>query len=391
MNTNQAFKLTVPILFLIVEGCNDPRQNVQQGDTIFAQYDALFPELLEKRDVPGVAIAIIQNGIPIWSNGYGFSYKHSDKRVTSDTRFNIGSVSKAITAWAVMKLVERSLIELDAPVDRYLKRWHLPKSDFDNHKVTVRRLLNHTAGLSVYPAGVTVDPAGLYRPGDKLPTLEESLSRSRGSFGVLRVIREPGTRYEYNNGGYAILQLLVEEVTGETFADYMQRAIFSPLRMYNTGYHWSPELQTAVAAPYNEHGEVWPHYLGVEQGSGGVFTTVSDLALFVAAIDSSGVGLPGRGVLKPSTVVEMLAPSKETNGQYGLGYQMAPLKKNGYFIAHQGANEGFRSLFLFDREKRSGIVILTNSDVGTRIVADIVCVWAKSVAIELSNPCPDDL
>jgi CubicO group peptidase (beta-lactamase class C family) len=86
----------------------------------------------------------------------------------------------------------------------------------------------------------------------------------------------------------------------------------------------------------------------------------------------------------------MITPSKESNGQYGLGYQMSPLKKNSYFVAHQGANEGFRSLFLFDPEKRSGIVILTNSDIGGRIVADIVCVWADSNGIDLSNPCPDD-
>lgn len=383
MNTNQTSRLTIAIFLLILGGCGSPRQENQQEGTLSAKYDALLPELLEKRSVPGVAIAVIKNGMPVWSRGYGYSVKHSRKQVTSDTRFNIGSVSKAMTAWAVMKLVELGLLELDVPVDYYLKRWHLPQSDFDNSQVTVRRLLNHTSGLSTYPISESFNA---YRPGSPMPSIVEALSRSYGSFGKLRLVQQPGRSFQYNNGNYAILQLLIEDITGEPFPAFMQRTIFAPLGMQHTGY----QRTSSVAEAYGEGNGPRPQFDYVEQASGGVFTTVSDLALFVSAIDSSDKGPPGRDVLKPSILAEMITPSKESNGQYGLGYQMSPLKKNSYFVAHQGANEGFRSLFLFDPEKRSGIVILTNSDIGGRIVADIVCVWAHSHDIDLSNPCPDD-
>lgn len=369
--------------FLMVGSCDNHRQKGQQGDPISSKYDALVPELLNKTGVSGVAIAVIKNGVPIWSKGYGFSDRKSRKEVTTDTRFNIGSVSKTLTAWGVMKLVETGIVELDVSVDRYLKRWHLPQSEFDNSRVTVRRLLNHTSGLSTYPISESFNA---YPPGSSMPSIVEALSRSYGSFRKLRLVQEPGKSFQYNNGNYAILQLLIEDVTGKSFSVFMQRSIFEPLGMQHTGYHRT----SSVAMAYGEGNKPRQQFDYVEQASGGIFTTASDLATFVAAIDSSDSSLPGRGVLKPSTVEEIITPSKETNNQYGLGFQMAPLKKNSYFVAHQGANEGFRSLFLFDREKRSGIVILTNSDVGGRIIADIVCVWAKYVGIELSNPCPDN-
>jgi len=381
MITYLTSRLTVAISLLIVASCGNPHPEGQQGNTISAKYDAFVPGLLDERGVSGVAIAVIQNGVPIWSKGYGYADRNSRREVTSDTRFNIGSVSKTLTAWAVMALVEKGIVEIDAPADRYLKRWHLPQSEFDNNQITVRRLLNHTSGLSTYPISESLNA---YRPGSPMPSIVEALSRSYGSFGKLRLVQQPGSSFQYNNGNYAILQLLIEDVTSESFSVFMQRTIFDPLGMRHTGY----QRTSSVAMAYGEGNEPRQPFDYVEQASGGIFTTVSDLATFVAAIDSSDRSLPGRDVLKPSTVEEMIRPSKETNHQYGLGYQMAPLKKNGYFVAHQGANDGFRSLFLFDGEKRSGIVILTNSDVGGRIIADIVCVWAKFVGIELSNPCP---
>ncbi len=379
--------LNAALLILII-GCSGskPTPRLDSLDALVTKLDALVPGLLEERGVPGAAISLIQNGKSVWSNGYGLADKNTKRPVTINTHFNIGSISKTFTAWAVMTLAEKGLIDLDTPVARYLKRWRLPKSDFDNNKVTVRRLLSHTAGLSVYPASASING---YLPGEKMPALEEALSRSYGSFGQLRVIREPGTSFEYTNGSYVILQLLIEDVTGQSFADYMQDNVFTPLGLTKTEYEWTPELEASVATPYNQNGEPWPHFQGVEQASGGVYTTAGDLARFVAAIDSSEGNLSGGGVLKPETVLNMIVPAGESDGQYGLGYQMTPLKKDGYFVAHQGANEGFRALFLFDIENRAGIVILTNSDAGGRIMGEIVCAWAKWAAIELSEPCPN--
>jgi CubicO group peptidase (beta-lactamase class C family) len=118
-------------------------------------------------------------------------------------------------------------------------------------------------------------------------------------------------------------------------------------------------------------------------------TTAEDLASFLCAIDTDGEHEPGRGILKPETVDMMLTPTLETRGLSGLGYQVNLLRKFGYFIGHEGANEGFRSIFLFDPQKHAGIVILSNSDKGGRIFAEVICMWTKWADIELAYPCPE--
>jgi len=375
--------MTCVIALFPVAGCNAALQS--KTGSLEAELDVLVPRLLEERGVPGVSIAVIEGGNVILSKGYGVADKNKGTSVKPETRFQIGSVSKTLTAWGVMRLVERELVDLDAPVDRYLKRWHLPKSDFDSNKVTVRALLSHTSGLSIYPASASIN---LYLPGEKMPSLEESLSRSWGSYGALRVIAEPSTRFEYNNGNYIVLQLMIEDVTGEPFADYMQRTLFKPLGMSNTGYAWTPELQAVVATPYNPNGEAWRHYQGVGQGSGGVYTTASDLARFVAAAMPDVKGTTaGRGVLKPETARQMLVPADNTNGSYGLGYKMFPVSTEVQLISHDGANEGWRAMFLIHPQKAHGIVILTNSDIGGKIMGPIVCAWSERTTINMSPLC----
>ena len=381
-------KLSVSIMLCVISllpmiGCN-ARALQTRADGLEEEFDALVPELLKEQNVPGVSIAVISGGRVVWSKGYGPADKSKGAPVRQETRFNIGSVSKTLSAWGVMTLVEKGMVDLDAPIDRYLKRWHLPKSDFDNSKVTVRRLLSHTAGLSVYPASASING---YLPGEKMLSLEESLSRSRGEWGRLRVTEEPGTRFQYTNGSYAVLQLLIEDVTGEPFADYMQRAIFKPLGMASTGYRWTPELQTVVATPYNPDGEAWPHYQFVEQASGGVYTTASDLAQLVAALSSNDGQIAGRGALKPQTVEQMIAPAEGSNGMYGLGYKIMPVSKEVRMLMHDGSNEGWRAIFLIHPQKGDGIVLLTNSDIGGKVMGRIVCARFARTTIDMSALC----
>jgi CubicO group peptidase (beta-lactamase class C family) len=164
---------------------------------------------MEKYRVPGTAASLVRNGEVVWSEGYGLADRDRGVPVTADTVFQVASISKAVTSWGVMRLVESGQLELDAPVEQYLTRWHLPPSNYDASGVTIRRLLSHSAGLSVmgYP--------GL-RPEIQLPSLEESLSGNNGGAGEVRIIMEPGTQFSYSGGGFTLLQLIIEEVTGET-------------------------------------------------------------------------------------------------------------------------------------------------------------------------------
>ncbi|WP_262909316.1 serine hydrolase domain-containing protein [Mucilaginibacter daejeonensis] len=139
------------------------------------------------------------------------------KPVASETIFNIGSISKLVSAWGFMQLTEKGFIKLDDPVDQYLTRWHLPESEFDRSRVTLRRILSHTAGLSVHGYGGSDQ-------GLPLLSLEESLNgKTKRNGETVHLISEPGTKWDYSGGGYTLAQLLLEERTNQSFATYIKK------------------------------------------------------------------------------------------------------------------------------------------------------------------------
>ncbi len=232
--------------------------------------------------------------------------------VDGDTLFQVASVSKWIAAWGVMALVDDGKLDLDAPVSTYLTRWQLPETEFDNNGVTVRRLLSHTAGLT---DGLGF--AGL-APGTALPSLEEELTHpdaSPGHDGRVRVGREPGTEFEYSGGSYLLLQLLVEEVTGENFASYMQQAVFEPLKMSRSTYVLDRGATPNVAGSYDVNGLPGVLYDFTAASAAGLYTSTNDMARFVEAHLPGRNGEPaGRGVLKPETLELMRQPHASSLG-----------------------------------------------------------------------------
>jgi len=362
-------------------GCNrdsQPRHAAASSD-LATRFDALVPGLLARSPVPGAQIAVIDQGAIAWNGSYGFADLQRSKPVTDRTLFNIGSVSKTVAAWGVLALVDhRGDLELDSPVDRYLTRWRIPESDFDSDAVTLRRLLSHTSGLSVLPASESFTYP---------PSLEGILSASYGSFGRLRQVRRPGANFEYNNGNYVLLELLIEELTHLKFAAYIQRTVLDPLGMEVSTYAPTGDQ---LATPYDENQLPLSHdHADVGAASGGLYSTATDLPRFVAATMRRPDGAePGRGILSPETVARMVAPSEEAGGRYGLGYKMLPVSETLTLIGHDGANPGWKATFMAAPEKGVGIVVLTNSNAGGSIVADLVCAWADwETDIELTGLC----
>lgn len=337
-------------------------------DNLARQMEQATPQLLEQYKVPGAALALVRNGELVWSQGFGLADKARDIPVTDDTVFQVASVSKAVTSWGVMRLVENGQLDLDAPVEQYLTRWHLPPSKFDVSGVTIRRLLSHSAGLSVggYP--------GL-PPDLKLPSLEESLSGNNGGAGKVQIEMEPGAQFSYSGGGFTLLQLIIEEVTGETFSNYMQREVLDPLGMSHSSFEWRPDLRPATAVAYSASGSPLPNYLFTEQAAAGLYTTPPDLALFVAAEMPGPGGEPaGRGVLKPDTLTLMFKPviKIQTGVAQGLGQSVSTLPDGSKVIQHSGKNEGWQANMLANPQWGVGVVILTNSDNGDGLIRDVV-------------------
>ena len=169
--------------------------------------DTNIPKLMRRYGVPGVSIALVQDGQIVYTMAYGDADLDAGRKLTSDLPMRVQSISKSVTAWAILKLAEEGTLDLDKPVQSYLRGWRLPAADTPSGGITVRQLLCHTAGL---PLG---DVFALYAPEEPMPTLKESLTRSATLF------QPPGKGFSYSNVGYNLLELLIEEVTGRDFAE----------------------------------------------------------------------------------------------------------------------------------------------------------------------------
>jgi CubicO group peptidase (beta-lactamase class C family) len=237
-----------------------------------------------------------------------------------------------VTAWGVLRLVEQGRIGLDEPVVGHLRRWCPPPSPFPADDITVRRLLSHTAGLSVHGyTGQTLD-----RP---LPPIETSLSGEAGGSFPVELLDAPGRQWLYSGGGYSVLQLLVEELTGRPFADVIQTEILDALSMTASSFHW--RRTAATACPHDADGGRIPDFAFTEQAAAGLVTTAPDLARFVAAAMPGPEGEPpGRGVLSPAGVRLALTAAPASEGRWGLGYGVGFLPSGDRLAYHEGANRG---------------------------------------------------
>jgi CubicO group peptidase (beta-lactamase class C family) len=308
--------------------------------------------------------------------------------------FQLASASKPVSAWGVMKLVEDDRLALDAPVQRYLTRWHLPASPFDTSGVTVRRLLSHTAGLSL-PGYLGFDP------GEPLPTLEASLdgmtnvsSDAAEDLGPVHLVQPPGQGWRYSGGGYTLLQLLVEEVSGRSFAAHMRDAVLQPLGMTTSSFEWDPPLEAAAATGYDTDEQSLPDYRYTELAPAGLNSTAGGLARWVAGALAGPHGEPpGRGVLAPTSLSQMFAPQPAaaagSNAVFGLGYLLGQQPGGPLWADHFGGNRGWRTYFGARPDERAGIVVLTNSDNGIPLIVSVVRAWGESTGVGSSPALPE--
>ncbi|MHC4993305.1 MAG: serine hydrolase, partial [Planctomycetota bacterium] len=325
---------------------------------------------------PGVAVALIVDGKTAWIAGYGHANVERQQPVTADTAFNIGSISKTVAAWGVMKLVEDGRIDLDAPVESYLTRWHLPDSSFDQGGVTMRRLLSHTAGLSLhgYPG---------FQPTDQLPTVEASLSGATNGPGAVFLIMEPGTQWKYSGGGYTLAQLIVEEVTGQRFHDYMEKAVLEPLGMTNSAYEWPDRVTKIAATPYDGLRQPIPGPRFTAVAAAGLQTTARDLSRFVEASLTPKV-------LDAETVRLMQQPANGASPQYGLGYGVSQVTENITRVGHGGSNQGWVANIAMLLESGDGLVVLTNASYGSGVIRQVRCAWSEWLS-GLERTCSSEI
>ena len=314
--------------------------------------------------VPALSVAMITDNRILWAKAFGVAEAGTAKAADARTLFQAGAISKTATAVAAMTLAAEGRLSLEGDVNAALKAWHVPDNDFTRtQKVTLRRIMSHTAGLSVhgFPG---------YEVGAALPTLPQILDGlPPANTPPVRVIAVPGTQEIYSGGGVTIEQLLMTEATGQAFPDILHERALGPFGMGDSTYHQplpddlAPRAAsgTRLAGPVPGKWHVYP-----EMAAAGLWTTPSDLANFAI-----GVARARRGEASPigQALAAQMLTRQLAGGGFGLGFQLFPDDET---FGHGGVDDGFHSSMLMDWRTGKGIVFMTNGDGGSAMMRPLL-------------------
>jgi CubicO group peptidase (beta-lactamase class C family) len=357
---------------------------------------ATFAERMEHYEVPGVSIAVINDYQIDWAKGYGVLEVSGDACVAPDTLFHACSTVKTLSAAAALTLVESGLLELDGDVNDKLISWHVPQNEFTvEEKVTLRRLLSHSAGLTdgwSYDASQAVECCYAIEGQSPTVTIQQMLEAApvTGLRHPARVTMVPGTEYRYANLGYGIVQLLIEDVTQEPFAAFMQETVLDPLGMTSSTFEQPlpEELRIRAATEHDSSGKPFEgkrHHFPT-LAAGGLWTTPTDLARFAIEVMRAYTGKSDR-LLSMEMARQMLTPEIEILDEpledaCGLGFFLAA-DQGALRMSFTGTTWGSNNLLWAYPETGQGVVIMTNSASASGIIRLEILL---SIAVEYGWP-----
>ena len=318
---------------------------------------------MRQKGLPALSIALVDDQRIVWSRGFGLARPADGVAATSETVYRVGSVSKLFTDIAVMQLVERGELDLDAPVTAYLPEFR-PENP-SGKPITLRQLMAHRSGLVREP------PIGHYfdDSGPSLAATVESLNRTT-------LVYAPEARTKYSNAAIATVGYLLERVTGEPFVDYLERAVLRPAGLERSSFAPRPDLAADLATAY-----MWGYDRGPFEAptfalgmspAGSMYSTVTDLGRFLSVLFAGGRG-PGGAVLSAASLEAMWTPQfagPEAKTGFGLGFMIGELDGRRR-IGHGGAIYGFATELAALPDEKLGVVVVTTLDGANRVVERI--------------------
>lgn len=388
----KSFNLILVIAMLIVTSCKNEITNDTIPDIIEIE-NGLLPSILVKGDtaksfnlvermehynVPGISIAIVENGEIKWAKGYGIANTKDSNEVNVNTLFQAGSISKPVAALAALKLVESDSVDIDEDVNIYLKEWNIPENDFtQEEKVTLKRLLTHTAGMTVhgFPG---------YQQSDSFPSINEVLN-GNGNTPKIFVDTIPGSIWRYSGGGYTVMEKMVEDVSGLPLDEYMSKNILEAIGMKNSTYEQplGSEHHSNASAAYDSDGKIieglWHNY--PEQAAAGLWTTPTDLAKYCIEIQQILAGKEN-GVLSKETIEKMLTKHKN---DWGLGPSIQ-WEQDSLIFRHGGKNAGFTNNLISFANRGNAVIVMTNADNGGKLIGEILRAVSNYYNWGINNP-----
>ena len=322
----------------------------------FAAIDEFVEAEMDAQRVPGLALSIVEDDRIVHIRGFGKAGP-SGRAVSPQTPFIIGSLSKSVTALAIMQLVEAKKLDLDTPVQRYIP-WFRVADEEASAQITLRHLLNQTSGLS------TKTGRSFQGSGD---TSDDALERAVRKLSTVQLTKPVGATHQYSTINYSVLGLIVQTVSGQSYERYVQEHIFDPLKMGHsftseaeakaqglaTGHHYWFGRPAAVDLPDNR-GLIPAGYL---------VSSAEDMAHYlIAQLNDGRYG--GAAVLSPSGTAELhrpAVPTSETDTSYGMGWFVGPV--NGIpAVFHQGETFNYHANIVLMPGSDQGVVVLMNAE-----------------------------
>ncbi|HEX9057704.1 MAG TPA: serine hydrolase domain-containing protein [Ktedonobacterales bacterium] len=335
-------------------------RGVAEGRMDERELRARVNAILNRHPAVGLAVGVVRDGRLVFFHGHGFANIVSRTPITADTVFRIGSITKTVTAIAVMQLWEQGRIDLDAPANDYLRAYHLIPAKASFRPATVRHLLTHTAGIPQ-----VLRPSDWLRPvRGEVYTVGQAPPLAEYYHGGLRVIVEPGTIFAYTDHGFATLGQIVEDVSGVSLDRYFREHVFAPLGMDDSDLLRSERIQSRLATGYSlgSHGvKAVTNTELVTAAAGSIYSTPRDMARYLAALLGGGANEHGR-VLEPATMAMMFAPHFQTDPRVagmGLGFFRADVGGHPA-VWHEGMLPAFDSQIWLAPDDGVGVMAFTN-------------------------------
>ncbi len=323
--------------------------NLIYSQNLITRLDDYLHEYYVNKNIPSISAGVSSNDVVIWANALGYSDLENNVLANNNSVYRIASISKSITAVAVMQLVEKGKIDLDEDIRKYIP--YFPKKKW---KFSTRQILNHTSGIRSYNNTDEFD-SKVYFPSIKDAVgilLKDSLQF------------KPGTKYHYSTLAYNLLAAIIENVSGMTYQKYLQQNIFEPAKMTSTYFDFQKDIiknrvRGYIKDEFRKYKNAPLADLSIKFPGGGILSNSIDLLHFADALISGKL-------IKTSTLDTMLVPSKLKNGTqltYGLGFGIGIDSSGKKYFFHSGTGTGFTSfLIIFPKEKLASVYLMNIRD-----------------------------
>jgi len=383
MNRLRIIVLSLILLSLSCSPLHPDRPVFKKGDFPAAatDLDTIIRNNLKQQRIPGAAVALVHEGRVIFSRCYGYADTEKKVPITEDTYFMAGSLTKSLTALAVQKLIEQGKIDPNADIKNYIPDFSIRTLYDGEVPITVNHLLTHTSGLMVDYYVHSTD--------GKKYSNADLLSQLRKEY----LCFKPGSASKYSNIGYRLLGMMIEQVTGERFENYLEKEVFKPLGLNRSSFDYTDDMALHMSKGHNGDTEI-SRVDNEDKSASGLFSTLKDLTVFLKFLSSRAIqsteGINNDKII--DSIIKNANPAIDTfydnKNIYSSGWHLNSYQFKGIHtvLSSSGNINGFSTAMTYIPAERLGIIILTNSSLGWKANMDIIARGFRGMIDVLRGP-----